>query len=501
MGHLRFAVIRGGVLLDPATEGTRDADILVGGGTIREIGAPGLAAPDDAFVIDAAERLLIPGLVNAHTHGHGGLAKGLVPDRVPLEAFLALGGALFGGRGTEDKYLSTLVSAVEMVRKGCTASFDLALEFPAPSAEGVRAVAQAYHDVGMRAVVAPMMADRTLYQALPGLLEAMPEALRAQAQRLAAASEETHIGACRAILSAWAFDRERIRPALAPTIPIHCSDDFLIACERLSRDFAVAMQTHLAESKTQALLSRRRYGESLVAHLARLGLLSERLSAAHAIWIDADEIGRLADAGVKVAHNPLSNLRLGSGAAPVRAMLERGMTLGIGTDGVNTSDAQNMLEATRLAAYLSRLGDPDHRRWLSAAEALRLATQGSAAVLGWADRLGRLAPGYGADIVFLDLRHINYVPLNHALRQLVFGENGGAVDSVMIDGRLILDRGRLTTIDEAKLRHDAQCAAERLRDASARDLQTARALSDLVGLFCLGHARTPHPVHRALPWA
>lgn len=498
MSGERISIIRGGRLLDWASHRLEAADVLLEGGVIRAVGPPGLAAPPQASVIDARDRLLVPGLVNAHTHAHGGLAKGLVDDRAPLEVFLTAGTALNGGRTTEEKYLSALVSAVEMVRKGCTACYDLAVEFPAPSAEGIHAVAQAYSDLGMRAVVAPMMADRTLYQALPGLLEAIPEPQRAAACRLATAPYEASVSACEEILRRWPFDRERVRPAVAPTIPLHCSDDFLVACHRLSVEFGVGLQTHLAETKSQAVLGVERYGKSLCAHLGELGLLDERMSAAHAIWISPEDIRRLADAGVGVAHNPLSNLRLGSGVAPVRLMLESGLGVGIGTDATNTSDGQNMFEAARLASYLSRLATPDHRRWLTVGEVFELATVGSARVLGLGDRIGRIAPGFKADVVFLDLGHINYVPLGDAAVQLVNGENGAAIDRVMIDGRMVLEGGTLLTVDEAKLRRDAERAMSRLAAANAESRALARALEAAVGIFCLGQARAPHPVHRAL---
>jgi guanine deaminase len=127
-----------------------------------------------------------------------------------------------------------------------------------------------------------------------------------------------------------------------------------------------------------------------------------------------------------------------------------------------------------------------------------LATAGSAGVLGMGDRIGRIAPGFKADIVFLDLGHINYVPLGDAATQLVNGENGGAVDSVMIDGRMVLEHGVLRTVDEARLRRDAERAAARLAAANAESRAAARSLETIVGAFCLGQARAPHPVHRAL---
>jgi cytosine/adenosine deaminase-related metal-dependent hydrolase len=494
-----FTVIRGGRVLDIAGHRAEPADVLIDGDTIREIGRPGLAAPQGARTLDARDRLLIPGLVNAHTHGQGGLTRGLVPDRVPLELLLTVSGALNSNRSVEDKYLTAQLSAIELVHKGCTACYDLNVEYPLPSVDGIQAAARAYHDVGIRAVVAPMMADRTLWQALPGLLDALPEAARRQVEKLSTAPWPASVEACREILRTWPFDRAGVRPALGPTIPLHCSDEFLAACRDLAREFEVGIQTHLAESKTQAVVGRRKYGTTLTGHLGKLGLLGPRFSGAHGVWLDRDDIRRLADAGASVAHNPISNLRLGSGVAPARMMLEGGLTVGIGTDSAASSDTQNMFEAIRLAAYLSRVRSLDHRRWLSAEETFTMATVGSARVLGMGDLIGRLAPGFKADIAFLDLTNIGFVPLNDVLLQIVNGESAAAVDSVMIGGRLVLERGRLTTVDEGRVRAQAEVAAARLRHANAASMAAARELEGFVGAFCLSQVREPYDLMEDRP--
>ncbi len=496
MTSRQHTIVRGGRLLDIAANSAEPADILIDGSTILEIGAPGLAAPGGAVGINAGDRLMMPGLVNGHTHGHGGLCKGMVGDRLPLEAFLTSGTALNSNRTLNDKYLCALVSAVELVRKGCTAAYDLFVEYPLATREGMEAVGQAYHDVGMRAVVAPMMADKTLYQALPGLMDAMPEKVRAQVEKIQTAPYEASIEGCRAMLGNWPFDRDRVRPAIAPTIPLHCSDEFLAACGDLAREFDVSLQTHLAESKTQAVLGLKKYGRSLTAHLGELGLLGPRFSAAHAIWIDRDDMLRMADAGASVSHNALSNLRLGSGLAPVRTMIENGLRVGIGTDSTHTSDTQNMFEALRIASYISRIQMPEYDQWLTIEEVLTMATVGSAGVLGFDDSIGRIAPGYRADIVFLDLSHINYVPLNNAAMQIVNAESGGAVDSVMVDGRMVLDGGRIMTVDEKKLRADVEEAVARLNEANAQNLAFARSIEDYVGAFCVAHSRADFHIHR-----
>ena len=491
-------LIRGGRVLRGDLRTCDAADVLVRDGVIAAIEAPGTIDPAHHVAVDATDRLLIPGLVNGHTHGHGALGKGLVDDRVPLEVFLSASGAISANRSVADKRLTALLCAVELIRKGCTACYDLFVEIPAPSREGLEAVAGAYREAGMRAVVAPMLADRSLYQALPGLLESLPSPFREQAAKIAMAPADASLAAARDAFERWPFDREFIRPAIAPTIPLHCSDDFMTGCATLAREFDIGLQTHLAESKTQAVLALARYGESLVAHLVRLGLPGPQFSAAHGIWIDDEDIARLADAGATLVHNPMSNLRLGSGVAPARAILDAGLTLGIGTDATNTSDGQNMFEAQRLAASLSRIADPDPRRWLSVEEVFRAATRGSATALGLRN-VGRLDPGFAADIVFLDLSHINYVPVRAPLLQLVFAENGAAVDSVMIGGRMVLEHGRMLTIDERKLREEAAEAAIRLDAKNEPALAASRKMGELVGHFCLAHARTPFTPHRRLP--
>jgi 5-methylthioadenosine/S-adenosylhomocysteine deaminase len=177
-------------------------------------------------------------------------------------------------------------------------------------------------------------------------------------------------------------------------------------------------------------------------------------------------------------------------------MLERGINVGVATDAANSSDQLNMFEATRLASLISRVQTPDFKLWLGADEVLRMATVGSARAMGFGGAIGEIAPGYKADIVFLDLSYINYVPCHDVLTQIVFTENGAAVDSVMIGGRMVLDGGRVTTLDEKKLRRDASAAAERLFAVNAPMRAFAKQLHGFVGKFCHRLACEPYHVHR-----
>ena len=488
-------IIRGGRVLDARAHRADVADILITGDTITEVGAPGLAAPGDATVVDARGKLLHAGLINAHTHAHGNLAKGM-GDRWTLELLLTAGPWLSGGRSLEDKHLSAKLGAVEMVLKGCTASYDLTLEWPAPTPEGLEAVASAYAAVGMRAVVAPMVADRTFFEAIPGLMEVLPSSLQQDVEKLRPAPWKTSVDNMRRAFAGWKLDREQVRPAVAPTIPHHCSDEFIRACVDLAREHAVGLHTHVAESKVQAIVGLQRYGKTLTAHLDDLGVVGPHFTVAHGVWLDPDDMKRLGDQGASVAHNPGSNMRLGNGLADMRGMLERRVNVGIGTDGANCSDNLNMYEAMRLASFASKAQRPDLERWVTTDEVALAATEGSARALGFEGKLGRLAPGYKADIVFVDLGHVNWIPLNDPTNQLVHTEDGGAVTHVMVGGRMIVQDRRLTTVDVATLAREAEAARERLARVNAPGKELYERLAAVVGRFCPGLAHTPYHISR-----
>jgi 5-methylthioadenosine/S-adenosylhomocysteine deaminase len=489
------AVITGGLVLAAGTGQAAPADLLLQDDLIAAIAPPGSVTSASARRIDAANRLIIPGLINAHTHGHGGLAKG-AGDRWSLETLLNAGPWLNGGRTDDDRYLSTVLTAVEMLRKGCTACYDLAAMLPVPSMEGLSRISQAYADVGMRAVIAPMIADRSFYQAIPGLLDAFPPQMRATAEALRTAPGETTLAAIRAAALSWPHAGDRIRLGIAPTIPLHCSDEFMRGCRDLAVEFGLPLQTHLAESAVQRAAALQHYGMTLTRHLDELGVIGPRFSAAHAIWIDAEEIELIAERGGAIAHNPGSNLRLGNGIADMRPAIARGIPVGVGTDGSSSADNQNMFEATRLAAFVSRVFDRPPEDWIGAIEALRLATEGSAAVLGMADLIGRIAPGYKADLVFLDLDHVNLVPLNDAAQQLVNTEDGAAVRDVMIGGEYVLRDGVVTGIDWPRIATRARAAAVRLKEANAETRAAAERLAPLVSRFCVGLGRRAHDLPR-----
>jgi len=480
-------VIAGARVLTPDALSAPYADLLIEGDTILAVLPPG-SAMEDAQRFEATDRLIIPGLVNGHTHGHGGLAKGS-GDKWDLSLLLTHGGWISGGRVAQDKWLSTALNAVENLKKGCTAVYDLPVEIPVPTVDGLDAMAEAYAAVGLRAVLAPMVADLTFFQATPGLIEALPEPFRTRAEAIRAAPAQATIDAIAGAAKAWRHESSGITMGCAPTIPLHGTDEFLRACRKLAFDYDLPMQSHVGESRYQAAGGEIRYnGATLLEHMDSLGLVGPWFSVAHGVWLTEGDLALLAERGGGLSHNPGANMRLASGIAPVRRAIRAGVKVGIGTDGSSSSDNQNMFEAMRLSAFASRLWeDAEEDEWLGTAETVRLATQGSSKLLGLEG--GTIEAGKPADLVLLDLGHINWMPFNDAANQLVWTEDGSAVVDVMIGGAWRLRDRKVLGLDEAKLARDANAAAERLRGVNADAKAWAHEIAPHVACHCRALAR------------
>jgi len=369
---------------------------------------------------------------------------------------------------------------------------------PAITPEAMEAVVRAYTEVGLRAVLAPAVADVVFYRTVPGLLELLPADLRAVVDAMQPAPTKGLLELTESIIRRWHGAADgRLRIAVAPTIPNQATDEFLDGCARLTREYGVGVHTHLAESKVQVVESERRWGKTIVARLADHGLLGPNFVGAHGVWLTGDDIRRLADAGAAVAHNPGSNLRLGCGIAPVREMLDAGVAVGLGTDGSVCADNQNLFEALRIASVVSTIRFPHAtERWLDAGTAWRLATAGSARVLGLADDVGAIAPGRKADLVLLRGDSVFLQPLADPINALVYAETGASVDTVLVDGRVVLEHGRVTTVDEARIYARAQAAADTQRARSREAWELARRLAPFVATACRAAVATPWPISR-----
>jgi cytosine/adenosine deaminase-related metal-dependent hydrolase len=486
-------LIQGGRVASAGTWNGEFRDILIEGDRIADVTAPGNVTRE-AETIDASRMLIIPGLVNAHTHAHGNLAKG-VADRWPLEVFLNWGPWSLG-RTVEHYRVAALIGAAEMVRKGCTAAYDLFAEYPTPSVVGIEAVARSYQEIGVRAAIAPMMADRSLYEAMPGFIDVLPTDVKREIAEIRYAPAQTTVEACRVIAQSWAIPTDQVKFALGPTIPHHCSDDFLRALRDLACEFGLDIHMHVAESKPDVLAGIDRYGKTAVAHLQDLGILGPRFIAAHCVWLDDNDMARFADHGVMVAHNPGANMKLGSGLADVRAMIQRGITVGVGADGSRSSDNQNMFEAMRLAAFTSRVVGRMESEWLSAEDAFAATTLGGAKLLGWEGEIGEIRKGAKADLVLLRTADFNYMPLNNPIAQLVFCEDGTSVHTVMIGGRFVLRDGKFTRLDVNALSKRAEIVTEDMRRINAEARKRAETFEPHVASYAQALAGRDYHVNR-----
>lgn len=476
-------LIEGGVILDSGSARGLRADLLVEQGRIAQIfrgGAPeGIDAP--RFAADGCA--VIPGLVNGHLHAHSNMAKGM-GDRWTLEMSLTNAPWISGIRTTEEIYGAAAIGAAEMLLKGCTSCYDMCLELPLPTAEGLDAVVRAYTDAGMRVVVAPMVSDVPFSSVVPGLRDFLREHRVEGLPEMSADGAGPGLARLREIAANWNWSTDKVRLALGPAIPMLSSDEFLLGIRDLSREYGIGIHTHLAESKVQTVVSGKRFGESIAAKLARVGLLGPQLTAAHAVWLSDEDIRLLADTGTHVVHNPASNFRLGSGVADIRGYLDARINIGLGTDGATCSDGLNMFEAMRLATHASRIFGAPVEKWLGAAEAFAAATSGSAEALGFGDRIGNLAEGAEADLVLIDLSRPHYVPLNSLLNQIVYGEDSSGVRDVFVGGRCVVRDRKMTTIDYAAL-HEKVCAAGlRINEASATTRKQLQAAALLAESYC-----------------
>jgi 5-methylthioadenosine/S-adenosylhomocysteine deaminase len=401
----------------------------------------GVGEVDSAFepreTIDCRGRVVLPGLINAHTHAPMALLRGLADDlrldvwlmgyMMPVERefvrpdFVALG---------------TKLACAEMIRSGTTCFADM-YYFE-------ESVAEAAAAAGLRALCAQTV-----------LKFPSPDA----------ASFEDALDRAHRFISAWK-GHELIVPAVAPHAPYTCTAEILRACADLACEFDVPLHTHLSETTVEVEQSRRQHGMPSVPWVRKQRLFDARVLAAHCVHVDEGEMRTLKDAGAGIAHNPTSNLKLGSGVAPVVKMLELGTAVGIGTDGSASNNDLDMFEEVRLAALLAKglSGDPTA---LPAREALAMATRVGARAIHASATTGSLEPGKRADLIVVDLDQAHNVPkfdrdANSVYARLVYASKAHDVVDVMCNGRWLMRDRRLLTLDEDELRSAAADIARRI---------------------------------------
>ncbi len=467
--------------LDAEDRDLSNADVLVRDGVIVHVGrVPIEAAAGVDRVIEARGRLMTPGLVNAHMHSQSGTMSGFA-DRLSHPAFMWLTQAHTSRRTPDEIRLAVLLCATQMLTTGTTAAVD---HFPGQrfTAEDMDAVLAAWEETGMRVALGMRFFDEDFGDILPKGVD-LPEKLATRARSIEILKPhplDDLRDLMPAVIRKWHGKGGRLSVFPAPSNPDRCSDAALVFCAELAERHDLGIHTHLLETKTQMRMAQERYGESTVAHLERLGVLSDRWSCAHAIWLDDADIALMAARGAVAVHNPESNARIGSGRMRTPDMLRAGVTVALGTDGSGANDNLVMQEAARAAAFLHRADLPDRRDWVSARDALRMATVGGAAAMRLSGRIGALAEGMAADFVLYDVDRPWWTPINDPVAQLVFAETGAAVDVVVVDGRVLVEGGRVTAFDAEAVMREVRAMTAVLARRNADLFSVAEAIARLL---------------------
>ncbi|HIE50181.1 MAG TPA: amidohydrolase [Armatimonadetes bacterium] len=389
-------------------------DCLVYVGPVR---SEGEREPADK-VIEAPGHAVLPGFVNAHTHGAMTLMRGYADDMPlmpwleqkiwPLEQHLT----------PEDVYWGTLLGAIEMLKAGVTTFNDMYWH--------AEQATQAALDSGIRACPSGV-----LIGFVPD-----PEGMLKQAKEFVARWQ--------------AEGRGRVHPMFGPHAPYTCPEALLKKITAAAVEYNVPLHIHLAETKKEVEDSLREHGQRPVEHLWALGVLEASVVAAHCVQVSEREIELLAETGTTVAHNPTSNLKLGSGFAPLPELITAGVTVGLGTDGAASNNNLDLLEEMRLTALLSkgRRLDPT---LIPAQQALDLATRGGAAALFLDDQIGQLKPGLKADLILIDLRRPHLCPGHNVVSDLVYSAQAADVRTVLVNGVVVMENRELTLVDEKEV--------------------------------------------------
>lgn len=425
-----------------------DGDILVEGANIKAIGRDLIAGPE-VQVIDGRGKLVMPGLVNSHTHSSETFFRGRYQG-MPLEIWLLYAYPLLTDTpiGKRLLYLRSLLLAMESLRSGVTTFCDDFFDPTAPDLDRLGTVFQAYEDAGIRANISSSVADIPVLDTLPHARAIMPQDLQGQLDFGPPISPSAYIDYCKSVFSSLHGRAGRLNFMIAPSAPQRCSRELMLACMDLAVDRGVAYHTHVLETKTQAVTGHELYGKTLVAYMNELGLLRRNTTFAHSVWVSEADMAMMGAADMSIAHNAVSNQKLGAGISPIRRLLDAGVTVGLGTDGVCSNDTNRIFDVMRAAGLIHSVSGPDFSKWVGADEILHMATLGGARSAMLDEVTGSLEPGKAADLLILDLNSYAFMPFNDAARQLVFAENGSSVETVMVAGRIVAQNGRLTTVDE-----------------------------------------------------
>ena len=470
----------------------KKGDMLVDNGVISEI-AEKIEAPAET-VIDCTGKLVMPGLVNAHLHSDENMFKGLF-DNLPLELWMLYScpPLEYGPFSERLIYLRTAIGAIEMIRQGITAVQDDVSECPKGTFEGYDQVYQAYHDSGLKANVAMNMGNREYCDKLPFARDIFPPVLQ---RKLAGKPDpDEMLELYKAIIQKW-NGKNGIKVVLSSSAPQRCTDEYLLRLLMLGEKMDLPMHTHILETRMQRVTGTEFYGKSIVKHIDEIGFLTDRLTVIHGVWMDAEDFELLAKRGATLVHNPVSNLKLGSGVMPLIRAVECGVNVALGTDGMSSNDGQSIFEAMKFAALLQKVSDTDYHKWLDSREILKMATKNAAYSMRRTSEIGCLEAGKDADFLIINLKGMAFTPCNNFYNQLVYCENGNSVETSFVRGEKIYDNGRVLGYNEEDIIREFQNLHGEFKEIFAKTVKENDALMPYVDqiykksvemLNCNGH--------------
>lgn len=431
------------------------------------------AGPFDK-TIDASRRIAMPGLVNAHCHSPANLVRGMMPSK-PLEIWRAYYRASLRDMREDDFYASALLGGMEMLKNGATTVLDHFAGSAACRFMGAGAAIQAMRDMGLRHVAALTVTDKNYEDTIP--LGRTDASLSDEIKRMSASEAKTTkawLEECEEFIETFHAPEKLTTACPGPSAVQRCTDELLTGCAEISRKRNLPLHIHLAETRAQQVQGDAIYGHSLLQHLDSLGVVGAHLSCAHSIWIEDNDVTLFAKRGATPVHNPASNLRIGSGLAKVKEFAAAGVHVGLGTDGAASNDNQNMFDAVRLVTLIHNHAGTDFTQWITPAQALAMATRNGARAFGL--NAGMLAAGKLADLVLLRRDTPAYRPMNDVISQIAFCENGSNVDTVIVNGEVVVQGGRLTQLDEEEVLRLAEQSRARLEPSMRRELAAAKTM-------------------------
>ena len=449
--------------------------IVIDGNRLSYVGAA-QSAPSGPFEqsIEGGRMIAIPGLINSHCHSPANLVRGMMPSK-PLEIWRAYYRASLRDMGEDDFYASALLGGMEMLKSGTTTVLDHFFGNQACRFMGAGAAIQAMCDLGLRHIVALTLSDRNYEETIPlGSAAAAPDDEIKRMSQSEAKATQAWLDDCESFIETFHAPEKLTTACPGPSAVQRCTDELLVKAAEMARRKSLPMHIHLAETKAQQIMGRQLYGTSLLQHLEALEVLDSNVSLAHAIWIDEGDVELFAGRGLTAVHNPASNLRLGSGLAPIRRYLAAGARVALGTDGAASNDSQNMFDAIRLSALIHNQAGSDFAQWTSPPQALSMATVNGARAFGL--DAGMLATNKLADVTLLRRDTAAFTPFNDLMGQLVFCENGSSVDTVIVNGKVVVESGRLTCMDEQEVLVLAAKARKRIDPAIQRELAAAKSV-------------------------